>query len=100
MKRSLVAIACGLLLSLAAFAAGRLEPSCRVILRLVDSETGQTLPGLIRVTSRDGKSVSVRTATDAQGVVREILSRGLGLKDQPAIETWSVVTGQVTLQFP
>src|SRR6187455_3393427 len=99
MKRSLVAAACGLLLCLAAFASGRLDSSCRVTLRLVDSESGKTLPGLIRIADRDGKPVKVQMAADAQGTVHELLSRGLGLKDQPAIELWSVVTGQVTLQL-
>lgn len=100
MKRLLVAVACGLVLSLVALASGRLESSCRVTLRLVDAKTGQKLPGLIRITNRDGQPVSARAAADAPGAVREMLSRGLGLKDQPAIERWSVVTGQVTLQLP
>lgn len=100
MKRPLVAAICGLLLCLAAMASTRLESSCRVTLRLIDSESGKTLPGLIRIIDRDGKSVSVQKAADAQGTVHELLSRGLGLKDQPAIERWSVVTGQVTLQLP
>ena len=100
MKHSLVAGICGLLLCLATFASARLEAPCRVTLRLVDSQTGETLPGLIRIAGRAGKPIDVPVAADAQGSVHELLSRGLGLKDQPAIERWSVVTGQVTLQLP
>ena len=100
MKRSIVAAACGLLLCLVTLASGRLDSSCRLTLRLIDSQTGQTVPGLIRIVDRAGKPVSVQAAADDQGAVRELLSRGLGLKDQPAIESWSVVTGEFTLTVP
>ena len=100
MKRSIIAGTCGLLLCLVTLASGRLDSSCRLTLRLVDSQTGQTLPGLIRIVDRDGKPVSVQAAADGQGAVRELLSRGLGLKDQPAIESWSVVTAEVALKVP
>ena len=76
MKHSLVAGICGLLLCLATFASARLEAPCRVTLRLVDSQTGETLPGLIRIAGRAGKPIDVPVAADAQGSVHELLSRG------------------------
>ena len=100
MQRIAVAALSGWLLCLVALAANRMDSSCRVTLRLVDAESGQTLPGVIRILNRDGQPVRVQAAADANGTVREILSRGLGLKDQPAIERWSVVAGSVNWDVP
>ena len=100
MKRSLIALTCCLLLLLVTVVSGHLESSCRVTLRLIDTKSGKAVPGLIRIVDRDGKSVHLQTLADAQGTAKELLSRGLGLNDQPAIERWSVIMGRVTLQLP
>lgn len=98
MKQTLTAVAAALLVCFAAWGSTR-ATTCQLKLKLVDAETGATLPGVIRLTDKQGQPISARSV-DTQGNVTELMSRGLGLKDQPEIDRWSVVTGEVTLQLP
>ncbi len=100
MKHSLVVVICLLLLGLAAVVSGQLESPCRVTLRLCDAETGQALPGVIRVVDREGHDIALSRIAVAEKTLNPLLSRGLGLVDQPAIERWSVVVDNVVLQLP
>ena len=100
MKRIFVAILCLLLLRFAVVVAEPLEMSCEVTVRLIDAETGKTIPGLIRIIDREGTSVSPQLAAGTQDIAKALLPRGLGLKDQPDIDRWSVITGQVRLRLP
>jgi hypothetical protein len=100
MKHWLIAAVSSVLLCLAVVAAGQREELCKVTLNLVDVETGQVTAGLIRVVDQAGGSVIPRVAPTPDGILRQLVPRGLGIKDQPGIEQWSVVTGSETLLLP
>jgi hypothetical protein len=50
---------CLLVLGIALLAEGRLNDDCALTLQLTDSETGRPLPGLVRITDADGKSIKI-----------------------------------------
>ena len=66
------------------------EKTCEVSIRLVDSQSGATLPGLVRVTDSTGKSIEIP----------ELLSRGTGVTNQPAINQWFVLPGPARVTLP
>ncbi|MFQ5731711.1 MAG: CehA/McbA family metallohydrolase [Planctomycetaceae bacterium] len=78
------------LLGLLLISGSRKPDGCTVTLRLMDAETGETLPGLIRITDAGGKPV---------GIPR-LLSRGTGLNARLPIARWSVLPKSTTLQLP
>ena len=100
MKRLRIVLTCLFLTLLAAVVAAQRPTSCRVSLCLIDSESNETLPGVVRVLDADGTPVPVRRIVDGDGAETSLLSRGLGVKDQPQLEQWFVVTGEVTLLMP
>ncbi len=62
-----------------------------VTIRLVDSQTGTELPGLIRITAPDSQTVALP----------ELLNRGVGLlQEQPRIGSWSVLPGARSVRLP
>ena len=79
----LASLATCLLLPLLLLAGRAPAPQTRpVTIRLVDTQSGSELPGLIRVTGPDGQAVSLPS----------LLSRGVGLlQKQPRIAAWSVL---------
>lgn len=64
--------------------------TCMVRFRLVDATTGEEIPGLIRVQASDGEAVPLT----------RLLGRGEGVRNQPAIEQWSVIVEPTTLRLP
>jgi hypothetical protein len=66
------------------------DATCMVTLKLVDAETGRTLPGLIQITDADGKPVDTP----------ELLSRGQGLSGKLPIARWKVLPGERTVSLP
>ena len=92
MKTYLAGILTAALISGAVFLKPEAKPAttCTVSIRLVDAETGRTLPGLIRIADENGKPVETP----------ELLSRGQGLRDRPAIARWKVLPGETTVSLP
>ena len=100
MKRTQISAVCGLLLLFVTVVSGKIAPKCQVTIRLVDSKTGAELSGLVRIIDQNGKAVRIHAHPDHQDSNNSILSRGIGVPDQAAIERWSVVINQVRLQLP
>jgi hypothetical protein len=98
-KRLLVIFISCLLLGLVVVA-GHNEGFCRVTVRLTDAETGKAVPGLIRIIDGEGKSIDPRMITDAQGMPKELLSRGLGIKEESSINHWWVINGPASFLLP
>lgn len=98
MKRLISLVACILFVGVAAVLAGRLAPSCRATLRLIDAQTGEILPGVARIVGADGRSFEFKAAVN--GSTNSPLPRGQGLQDKPAIDRWTVLTSEVQLQLP
>jgi len=96
MKRPVMAIAVFSLLGMAALSSGRFESTGKLTLRLIDADGGQVTSGVFRILDVDGKPISL--TTDADG--RTLLSRGLGLNNQPAIREWTVFSNTVALKLP
>jgi len=96
MRSVLLGCGCGVLLGLVTLASARMESTGRVTLQLVDSENHQVVPGLFRLRDADGKHVSL--TTDADG--KPLLSSGVGLPNQPEIQTWTVIREPITLRLP
>lgn len=83
--------AVGLLLIAAAFAP---DGMCRVTLTLTDAETGRPLPGVVRITRKDGDQRLVLMPSGLD-------SRGWGLlAKQPDIADWFVVPQASTIELP
>lgn len=96
--RRVFLFAAGILsLSIAASLSAKLDDSCLLAVTLVDSKSGQALPGMVRVIGPNGQPVKPLSAT-SDG--RELLSRGLGVTDKFDIHTWIVALGKATLQVP
>lgn len=100
MKRTLILAICLFLLGLAAGFSRTTALTTKVTLRLTDSATGKVLPGLIRILDRDGQPIAVMSAANDDGKSTRLISRGLGLADQPAIDRWTVVPHEVQLVLP
>lgn len=64
--------------------------TCSVRLSLVDAESEETIPGLVRVKGAAGQTISLPG----------VLPRGQGLDDQPAIQEWSALVRPETVRFP
>jgi hypothetical protein len=62
---------------------------CNLQLSLIDAETGESLPGLIRVTDKDG-------VISVGGLV----NRGLGLKEEHASTQWYALPESSTISLP
>lgn len=63
---------------------------CSLRITLVDSETAEPIPGLVRFTDADGTIVAPKG----------LLPRGRGVGDQFSIHEWYVVTDPVTIELP
>ncbi len=91
-----VALCTALLLLLACALGSRQEETCHVTLRLVDSATGNEIPGLVSITDADGKRVPIA----------ELLSHGKGLDDKlgtaeaSPIHRWSVLPRITSVRLP
>jgi len=83
----------GLVLSLVAVyhRAWTQEQQCRLKITLVDSQTQQPIPGVIRCFPRDGNQAIP---------ISNLLARGQGLKDQSAIQDWYVVAHPTDVLLP
>lgn len=66
------------------------QDSCNLSIELVDSVSGNVLPGLVQIRDSAGKRLPLD----------ELLSRGFGLEPGPAIHDWSVVPGKATVRVP
>ena len=66
------------------------DATCTVTLRLVDADTGRTLPGLMQIADADGKPVDTP----------ELLARGQGLSNKLPIARWKVLPGETTIKLP
>ncbi len=66
------------------------ERTCSLELQLVDSETGNAIPGLVQIRDADGKRL----------VLRELLDRGLGLPEDAAIHDWFVLIKPTVIKVP
>ncbi|MEX1231437.1 MAG: CehA/McbA family metallohydrolase [Planctomycetaceae bacterium] len=69
--------------------------TCAVALEVVDGETGEKLPALIKIVNERGEILDLP----------ELLNRGLGIGnagmgDQPSIEEWSALPQPATLKLP
>jgi hypothetical protein len=77
---------CGLLL----MAANAPDETCTLTVRLVDAETGRTIPGLIRIADAAGRFVDLPA----------LLSRASGLSVDTTRGNWSVLTAAATFPVP
>jgi hypothetical protein len=89
MRRCLITAAAASL-ALAAMLLVDDRSSCRLTLELVDSQTGQTLPGLVQLTTGDGQSVPLK----------ELINRGQGLAANAPISRWWVLPGRSSVEVP
>jgi hypothetical protein len=67
------------------------EQQCRLTITLVDSQTHNSIPGVIRCVSRGG---------DQSIPVTNLLARGQGLKDKSAIQDWHVISSPTEVLLP
>lgn len=65
-------------------------PCCRLTVKLVDADTQQTLPGLVRITDAQGQVLSLAG----------LVSRGAGLRQSHPTRDWSVLLKSATLSVP
>ena len=90
MKTSILASACVLLSALLLLGDSNFDEQSSVSITLVDSETGDAIPGLVRFAREDGSFV----------VPEGLLARGRGLRSQYTIHEWCVVPHAVTAELP
>ena len=88
MRRSVVASL--LLMSVVLLTAANRKATCTATLQIVDSVTGEALPGVIRIRTVDGKAVEVS----------ELLNRGAGLDGELPIHTWLILPAARTVELP
>ena len=63
---------------------------CRLTLKLIDAATRETLPGLVRITTSDGRVQALRA----------LFNRGTGLREGHPGKDWYVVLGPATVSVP
>lgn len=63
---------------------------CMLTLEIVDSETGQSLPGLIKILRADGEPIELNG----------LISRGIGLRPYNPANYWFVLDKRVLVQVP
>lgn len=86
---------CAIMLVLLQWGVTRPVETCAVALEVVDGETGEKLPALIKIVNERGEILDLP----------ELLNRGLGIGnagmgDQPSIEEWSALPQPATLKLP
>ncbi len=84
-----------MMLMLLRWGIGQPVETCSATLAIVDGETGETQPGLIKIVNARGEIVDLP----------ELLNRGLGIQnagtgDQRGIEEWSVLPQAATVKLP
>lgn len=63
---------------------------CRLTLELVDSKTGESLPGVVQLLTSEGQAVPLK----------ELINRGQGLSEKAPISRWWVLPERTTLDVP
>lgn len=63
---------------------------CRLTLELVDSKTGESLPGVVQLRTSDGQAVPLK----------ELINRGQGLSEKAPISRWWVLPARTTVEVP
>lgn len=79
-----------MLLSWYALKADEQPQNCRLKIQLVDADSGDEIPGLIRIRTADGESISLS----------ELLDRGQGLKQDLPIHQWFVLPKPSSVLVP
>jgi hypothetical protein len=64
--------------------------TCSLSLELVESSSGNPLPGIVRITTEDGKTVQPD----------ELVARGQGIDGEGPIHEWSVLPRATTIKVP
>jgi hypothetical protein len=79
------------MLGLLAVSASPAPQACKLTIELTDADTGQTVPGVVRMLTTTGQPVELAG----------LLPRGLGVNaGQAAIHRWSVLPGKATVEVP
>lgn len=63
---------------------------CRLTLDLVDSQTGESLPGVVQLATSGGQAVPLN----------ELINRGQGLSEKAPISRWWVLPSRTTVEVP
>jgi hypothetical protein len=79
------------LVSFALYANEHQANRCSLTIKIEDSQTGEALPGILRITDTHGKVVSA---------VPELVSRGQGVEEQGPIHDWWVVSRPCAVTGP
>jgi len=66
------------------------NPGCKLRVELVDANTGEFVPGVIRVIDSSGKPISIEG----------LMGRGFGYEEQTSIHTWHILTGPSVILLP
>lgn len=68
----------------------RATETCQLMLRLIDAETRQSVPGLVRVTQEDGRAVPLAG----------LVNRGTKLRDNHPAKDWFALVEATTIPVP
>ncbi|MDB5390860.1 MAG: hypothetical protein JWM11_6506, partial [Planctomycetaceae bacterium] len=90
MIRTIAGCGCLLILTLVLVAQTALNDRCALTLQLTDSETGQPLPGWVRIRDNDGNQI----------IVTELFPRDLTPGVEQRIDPWSVIVKPTTVKLP